>query len=107
VNLTQRASPLGAKGLGELTAVSVPPTIANAVYHATGKRLRDLPITIEKLLRTAPRRRSIEPAIRPPASSVLPEPERVGWVERLRNPSMAATPAMGGAKRTPPTLYRG
>jgi xanthine dehydrogenase YagR molybdenum-binding subunit len=44
------ASPLGAKGLGELTAVSVAPAIANAVYHATGKRVCDLPITIEKLL---------------------------------------------------------
>jgi xanthine dehydrogenase YagR molybdenum-binding subunit len=44
------ASPLGAKGLGELTAVSVAPAIANAVYQATGKRVRDLPITVEKLL---------------------------------------------------------
>ena len=43
------ASPLGAKGLGEVTAVAVAPAIANAVYHATGKRIRDLPITIEKL----------------------------------------------------------
>lgn len=31
-------------------AVSVAPTIANAVHHATGRRIRDLPITIEKLL---------------------------------------------------------
>ncbi|HTV37391.1 MAG TPA: xanthine dehydrogenase family protein molybdopterin-binding subunit, partial [Xanthobacteraceae bacterium] len=46
----QEASPLGAKGLGELTAVSVAPAIANAVYHATGKRIRDLPITVEKVL---------------------------------------------------------
>jgi xanthine dehydrogenase YagR molybdenum-binding subunit len=46
----QEASPLGAKGLGELTAVSVAPAIANAIYHATGKRIRDLPITAEKLL---------------------------------------------------------
>jgi xanthine dehydrogenase YagR molybdenum-binding subunit len=46
----EEASPLGAKGLGELTAVSVAPAIVNAVYHATGKRIRDLPITIEKLL---------------------------------------------------------
>jgi xanthine dehydrogenase YagR molybdenum-binding subunit len=46
----EEASPLGAKGLGELTAVSVAPAIANAVYHATGKRVRDLPITIEKVL---------------------------------------------------------
>jgi xanthine dehydrogenase YagR molybdenum-binding subunit len=47
------ASPLGAKGLGELTAVSVSPAIANAVYHATGRRVRDLPITIEKCYREA------------------------------------------------------
>jgi xanthine dehydrogenase YagR molybdenum-binding subunit len=46
----EEASPLGAKGLGELTAVSVAPAIANAVYHATGKRVRDLPITVEKIL---------------------------------------------------------
>jgi xanthine dehydrogenase YagR molybdenum-binding subunit len=44
------ASPLGAKGLGELTAVSVAPAIVNAVYHATGKRIQDLPVTAEKLL---------------------------------------------------------
>ncbi len=44
------ASLLGAKGLGELTAVSVAPAIANAVFHATGKRIRDLPITFERLL---------------------------------------------------------
>ncbi len=46
----EEASPLGAKGLGELTAVSVAPAIANAVYHATGKRIRDLPVALEKLL---------------------------------------------------------
>ena len=46
----EEASPIGAKGLGELTAVSVAPAIANAVYHATGTRVRDLPITVEKLL---------------------------------------------------------
>jgi aerobic-type carbon monoxide dehydrogenase small subunit (CoxS/CutS family) len=44
------ASPIGAKGIGELTAVSVAPAIANAVFHATGRRRRELPITIEKLL---------------------------------------------------------
>jgi xanthine dehydrogenase YagR molybdenum-binding subunit len=44
------ASLLGAKGLGELTAVGVAPAIVNAVYHATGKRVRELPVTIEKLL---------------------------------------------------------
>ena len=44
------ASPNGAKGLGELTSVSVAPAIANAIYHATGKRLRSVPITVEDLL---------------------------------------------------------
>jgi xanthine dehydrogenase YagR molybdenum-binding subunit len=33
----EEASPLGTKGMGELTAVSVAPAIANGVYHATGK----------------------------------------------------------------------
>jgi len=46
----EEASPLGAKGLGELTAVSVAPAIANAAYHASGRRIRDLPITMENLL---------------------------------------------------------
>src|SRR6202040_1218041 len=46
----EEASPLGTKGLGELTAVAVAPAIVNAVFHATGKRIRDLPVTVEKLL---------------------------------------------------------
>jgi xanthine dehydrogenase YagR molybdenum-binding subunit len=41
---------LGARGLGEITATGVAPAIANAVYHATGQRIRDLPITPDKLL---------------------------------------------------------
>jgi xanthine dehydrogenase YagR molybdenum-binding subunit len=44
------ADPLGVKGLGELVIVAVPPAIANAVFNATGKRITDLPITLEKLL---------------------------------------------------------
>jgi|CXWL01.1.fsa_nt_gi xanthine dehydrogenase YagR molybdenum-binding subunit len=43
-------NPLGAKGLGELGLVGVPAAIANAAYHATGKRFRELPITPDKLL---------------------------------------------------------
>jgi xanthine dehydrogenase YagR molybdenum-binding subunit len=42
--------PIGAKGLGELVIVGVPAAIANAVFNATGKRIRDLPITLDKLL---------------------------------------------------------
>jgi xanthine dehydrogenase YagR molybdenum-binding subunit len=43
-------NPLGAKGLGEIGIVGVAAAIANAVYHATGQRVRDLPITPDKLL---------------------------------------------------------
>jgi xanthine dehydrogenase YagR molybdenum-binding subunit len=41
---------VGAKGIGELGLTGSSAAIANAVYHATGKRIRDLPITVEKLL---------------------------------------------------------
>ena len=41
---------LGAKGLGEIGIVGVAAAIANAAYHATGIRARDLPITLDKLL---------------------------------------------------------
>ena len=41
---------LGIKGLGEIGIVGVPAAIANAVYHATGKRIRRFPITLDKLL---------------------------------------------------------
>ncbi len=43
-------NPLGVKGLGELGMVGVPAAIANAIYHATGKRMRNLPITPDKIL---------------------------------------------------------
>jgi xanthine dehydrogenase YagR molybdenum-binding subunit len=43
-------NPLGAKGLGEIGVVGVAAAVANAVYHATGKRVRELPITLDKLL---------------------------------------------------------
>jgi xanthine dehydrogenase YagR molybdenum-binding subunit len=41
---------LGVKGLGEIGVCGATAAIANAVYHATGKRIRDLPITLDKLL---------------------------------------------------------
>lgn len=43
-------NPLGAKGLGEIGIVGMPAAIANAIFHATGKRVRELPITLDKLL---------------------------------------------------------
>jgi xanthine dehydrogenase YagR molybdenum-binding subunit len=44
-------NPLGVKGVGEIGIVGTAAAIANAVYHATGQRVRDLPITIDKLMR--------------------------------------------------------
>ncbi len=43
-------NPLGAKGIGEIGIVGTAAAIANAVFHATGIRIRDLPITLDKLL---------------------------------------------------------
>jgi xanthine dehydrogenase YagR molybdenum-binding subunit len=43
-------NPLGSKGIGEIGTIGSAAAIANAVYHATGKRIRDLPITLDKLL---------------------------------------------------------
>lgn len=46
-------NPSGAKGLGEVGIIGVAPAIANAIYNATGKRFRDLPITPEKFFKEA------------------------------------------------------
>lgn len=43
-------NPLGAKGLGEIGIVGTAAAISNAIFHATGKRVRELPITLDKLL---------------------------------------------------------
>ena len=44
------AAGLGTRGIGELGIVGSAAAVANAVYHATGRRVRDLPITVDKLL---------------------------------------------------------
>ncbi len=43
-------NPIGARGMGEIGITGIAAAIANAVYHATGKRVRDLPITPDKLI---------------------------------------------------------
>jgi xanthine dehydrogenase YagR molybdenum-binding subunit len=45
-----KVSPLGVKGLGEIGIVGTAAAVANAIFHATGRRVRDFPITIDKLL---------------------------------------------------------
>ncbi len=47
------SNPMGTKGLGETALVGMAPAIANAVFNATGKRVRDLPITLDKIIDTA------------------------------------------------------
>jgi xanthine dehydrogenase YagR molybdenum-binding subunit len=46
----EHVNPIGVKGIGEIGTTGAAAAIANAVYHATGKRVRDLPITLDKLL---------------------------------------------------------
>jgi len=43
-------NPVGTKGIGEISIIGFAPAVANAVYHATGKRIRQLPITVDKLI---------------------------------------------------------
>ena len=46
----EHVSPMGAKGIGEIGIVGTAAAIANAVHHATGIRVRELPIRLDKLL---------------------------------------------------------
>ena len=49
-----RSSPMKAKGVGELGICGVGAAIANAIYNATGVRVREYPITLDKLLDQLP-----------------------------------------------------
>ena len=51
VEQPHRDGPFGAKGLAESALPSVPPAIAGAIYNAVGVRIKDLPITPEKVLK--------------------------------------------------------
>ena len=43
-------NPMGSKGIGEIGIVGAAAAVANAVHHATGKRVRDLPIRLDRVL---------------------------------------------------------
>lgn len=45
---------LGSKGVGEIGIVGLAAAVANAVYHATGRRLRDFPLTVDKVISASP-----------------------------------------------------
>jgi xanthine dehydrogenase YagR molybdenum-binding subunit len=49
-----KANPLGVKGVGELGICGAGAAVANAVFNATGVRVRDFPITLEKVLQSLP-----------------------------------------------------
>jgi xanthine dehydrogenase YagR molybdenum-binding subunit len=49
-NAADPQAPMGARGIGEIGITGVGAAVANAVYNATGKRIRDLPITLDKLM---------------------------------------------------------
>jgi xanthine dehydrogenase YagR molybdenum-binding subunit len=45
-----KVNPLGVKGVGEIAIVGVASAITGAIFHATGRRIRELPVTPDKLL---------------------------------------------------------
>ena len=63
--------PYGAKGIGEGGVVAVAPAVANAIYNATGVRIKDLPLTPERVwraLEAAKGERKLGPETRPRSS---------------------------------------
>jgi xanthine dehydrogenase YagR molybdenum-binding subunit len=50
LDIPDRLTPMGARGIGEIGITGVAAAVANAVFNATGKRIRELPITLDKLL---------------------------------------------------------
>jgi len=49
LNIPDEQAPYGARGIGEIGITGTAAAVANAVFHATGKRIRELPITLDKL----------------------------------------------------------
>jgi CO/xanthine dehydrogenase Mo-binding subunit len=58
VEAEDETGPFGAKGLGEAAIMGAAPAIANAIYNAVGIRLKDLPLTPEKVLKALAEQKS-------------------------------------------------
>ena len=67
-------APMGAHGIGEIGITGVAAAVANAVYNATGTRVRELPITLDKLLMELPGRQDAEADRRGAAAHHLEQP---------------------------------
>lgn len=50
LNIPDEHAPYGARGIGEIGITGTAAAVANAVFHATGKRVRELPISLDKLM---------------------------------------------------------
>ena len=50
LDIAASQTPMGAHGIGEIGITGVAASVANAVFNATGRRIRDLPITLDKIL---------------------------------------------------------
>ena len=86
------SNPLGVKGLGEIGIVGVAAAIANAVYHATGKRVRDLPITLDKLAVAGGVRGCPSESDQYRHSSTKPNHSTPATVEEVANPVVYLAP---------------
>ncbi len=89
-------TPLGVKGLGEIGFVGVAAAVANAFYHATGKRVRSLPITVDKLLAalSEPVRLDSKSVLRQLPGSLIRRALRRRWGKCGRGAYLLASPLL-------------
>ena len=64
--IPHREGPFGAKGIGEEVMIPYPPAVSNAIYNAVGVRIKELPITSEKLFHALKEKRVGVPSAREP-----------------------------------------
>ncbi len=86
------ANPLGSKGIGEMGLIGTAAAIANAIFNATGKRVRDLPITPDKPLWVPPRDICRKVGLRADSTKFL-------LLREQRSPKLATQQAAGNDTR--------